>query len=87
MSIAIRRISAEACPAIYYCQYEDYINEYFPFPTADLFVVNCSVAKENLRQFHETNQKIKDKISNKNFCLLIFLLIILTFIILLKNLT
>ena len=26
MSIALRRISAEACPAIYYCKYEDSIN-------------------------------------------------------------
>ena len=28
MSIVLRRISAAACPVIYYGQYEDYINEY-----------------------------------------------------------
>ena len=27
MSTALRKISAEECPTIYYCQYEDYITE------------------------------------------------------------
>ena len=72
MSISLRRISAEACPTIYYCQYEYNMNEHISFQTADLFVVNYLVAKENMHQFHETTQKIKDKISNNNFYLLIF---------------
>ena len=58
MSIALRRISADACPTIYYCQYEEYINEYTSFTTADLFIVNCPASTtlkgENFHQFHET---------------------------------
>ena len=86
MSIALRRISAEACPTYYYCQYEDYITENVFFQTADLFIVNClASAKENLPQFHETTQKIIDKISNNNFYLLIFLLIIFIFYYIIKK--
>ena len=58
----------------------------FFFPTADLFIVNCPAsAKENLHQFHETTQKIIDKISNNNFYLLIFLLIIFIFYYIIKK--
>ena len=86
MSIALRRISAEACPTYYYCQYEDYITENVFFQTADLFIVNCPAsAKENLHQFHETTQKIIDKISNNNFYLLIFLLVIFIFYYIIKK--
>ena len=87
MSISIRKISAEVCPTLYYCQYEDYINELTSFPSADLFVVNCPVKenKENLHQFHETTQKIINKILNNNFYLLIFLLIIFIFYYLIKK--
>ena len=89
MSIALRRISADACPTIYYCQYEEYINEYTSFTTADLFIVNCPASttpkEENFHQFHETTQKIIDKISNNNFYLLIFLLIIFIFYYIIKK--
>ena len=88
MSIALKKISAETCPTFYYCQYEDYITENVFFPTADLFIVNCMASttpKENLHQFHETTQKIIDKISNNNFYLLIFLLIIFIFYYIIKK--
>ena len=89
MSIALRRISAEACPTYYYCQYEDYITENVFFQTADLFIVNCpastTLKEENFHQFHETTQKIIDKISNNNFYLLIFLLIIFSFYYIIKK--
>jgi hypothetical protein len=85
MSISNKKISVQYCPAIFYCQYVDYIDNNFNFSSADLFVVNCLQIKEDLARFYETTQKIIDKISNNNFYISIFLLIILIFYYLIKK--
>jgi len=78
--------SSTSCPAVYYCQYEEKIeNIEYTLSTTDLFVINCPIVKEDLVKFHETTQKTIDKIPNNNFYLLIFLLIIFSFYYVIKK--
>ena len=84
MSLFQRKLAIDTCPGIYYCQYKEMIAD-IDYSTTDLFVLNCPIVKEDLERFHETTQKIIDKISNNNFYLLIFLLIIFIFYYIIKK--
>ena len=67
------------CGSIYYCEYVLMLNMSYPPKEKELFIVKCPLLNDNAKsetlQFHDTIEKILNKISNHNFYLLLIVFI------------